>query len=640
MVVMCAWLFDVALSAMLNAGRFDLGFYAGRLYGLLAASFVLAVLLLENGLLHARLAAAHAEERSRAADLQQATARLESLNAQLGDSNLLLQEQTQHKSHFLANMSHELRTPLNAIIGFADLLRAGRGGDANNQRTFAGHIYQSGHHLLSLINDILDLSKIEAGKVEISLEPIHWKATLADAVALLANQAAAKGVDLGSTRTSSVETFVADSSTAQADPAQSALQRREVRPARRPRDRAGKSCRPETGRHRVAGLLRGHAAASACNGLRDVRRDFGLRRRDGHCGGRHAPALHPVHADREQEIQRSKARGWDCPSFTGWLSCTDGTVAVTSEPGKGSCFTVWLPLRLEGERASGRTKLEMASLLKHPLALVIEDNESAAMLMRAQLETHGFTVRHVASAEAALAIVGECTPAVITLDIELPGMDGWEFLARLKKRAVWDGVPIVVVSVLDEARTGFSLGAALVLQKPIGGDALANGLKRLGLTLGEDSDATVLVIDDDVGAVEVLASQLHQRGCTVLRALGGREGIELARRFRPDLIALDLEMPEVNGFEVVEALKDDASTAQIPIVVVTAKDLTAQDRKMLNGHILDIVSKAEFDQGRFMNEVWRALSRPAMSRAHGEGVSNLRQHPRAARADIVPTSLG
>ena len=626
MVVMCAWLFDVALSAMLNAGRFDLGFYAGRLYGLLAASFVLAVLLLENGLLHARLAAAHTEERRRTADLQQATERLESLNAQLGDSNLLLQEQTQHKTEFLANMSHELRTPLNAIIGFAELLRIGRGGDANNQRTFAAHIYQSGHHLLSLINDILDLSKIEAGKVEISLEPIQWKPTLADAVALLANQAAAKGIALRIDPHSSVETFVADPRRLKqillnllSNAVKFAPQGGQVTLRAEAVDRQ----RAETGSPGFADGARMPLPATDFEKFVEISvSDDGMG-----IAADDMSRLFTPFTQIANKRTKIEGTGLGLSVVHRLAQLHGGTVAVASEPGKGSCFTVWLPLRLEGELANGRTKLEMASLLEHPLALVIEDNEAAALLMRAQLETHGFIVRHVVSAEAALAIVGECTPAVITLDIELPGMDGWEFVARLKKTAAWEGVPIVVVSVLDEARTGFSLGAALVLQKPIGGDALAKGLKQLGLTLGEGSDATVLVIDDDVGAVEVLASQLHQRGCTVLRALGGREGIELARRFRPDLIALDLEMPEVNGFEVVEALKDDVSTAQIPIVVVTAKDLTAQDRKVLNGHILDIVGKAEFEQGRFMNEVWRALSRPAMNRVHGDGVANTRQHP-------------
>jgi len=155
------------------------------------------------------------------------------------------------------------------------------------------------------------------------------------------------------------------------------------------------------------------------------------------------------------------------------------------------------------------------------------------------------------------------------------------------------------------------LGAALVLQKPIVRDALTRGLQRLGFAPDEEREVTVLVIDDDSGAVELLASQLRQRRYVVLRALGGREGIELARRFLPDLIALDLEMPEVNGFEVAEALKAAPATAQIPIIVVTAKDLTPADRAQLNGHVLEIVGKAEFNHGRFMSEVERAMAKPA-----------------------------
>ncbi|MEP6874899.1 MAG: response regulator [Burkholderiales bacterium] len=125
------------------------------------------------------------------------------------------------------------------------------------------------------------------------------------------------------------------------------------------------------------------------------------------------------------------------------------------------------------------------------------------------------------------------------------------------------------------------------------------------------------MIDDDPSAVELLATQLHQRRCVVLRALGGREGIELARRFRPDLIALDLDMPEVNGFEVVEALKGSAATAHIPVVVVTAKDLTQADRTQLNGRIREIVGKADFNHGRFIGEVERAMAKPAQGHASG-----------------------
>lgn len=601
-VVMCAWLFDIALSAVLNAGRFDLGFYAGRAYGLLAASFVLGVLLLENGRLHAWLAQAHAHEHQRAADLQQLSARLESLNEQL-------QQQTRLKSEFLANMSHELRTPLNAIIGFSDLLKTGAGDDPDQQRTFAGHIFQSGHHLLALINDILDLSKIEAGKVEIALDPVHLETALADAFVLLTPQARAKRIRLKINH----------------DGAKGALRvdRRRLKQILLNLASNAMKFTPEGGQVTLGATMVERArAAEALPGFRE---------------GMRLP-LPPSEFDRFVEISVSDTGIGIAPEdmrrlFTPFTQVAnaltrnvegtglglvmvhrlaqlhEGTVAVTSEPGQGSCFTVWLPWRTGAETASDALPTMPSPQPARPLALVVEDNEEAAALMRVQLEAKGFGVRCVTSAEAALALVDECTPNLITLDILLPGMDGWQFLARLRETPRWESVPVVVVSVVADQGRGFSLGAAMVLQKPIGRDALAKGLERLGLVPSAEREMTVLVIDDDTSAVELLATQLHQRDYTVLRALGGREGIELARRFRPDLIALDLEMPEVNGFDVVEALKGNPSTAHIPIVVVTAKDLSATDRERLNGHILDIVGKAEFNHG-FVGEVQRALSKP------------------------------
>ena len=196
---------------------------------------------------------------------------------------------------------------------------------------------------------------------------------------------------------------------------------------------------------------------------------------------------------------------------------------------------------------------------------------------------------------------------------------------------------MVVVSVLPEHGEGFSLGASLVLQKPVNREALTKGLARLGLTADPRREVTVLVVDDDPHAVELIATHLHQPGYMVLRASGGREGIRLAQRYRPDLIALDLEMPEVNGFDVVQALAEDAATSQIPILVVTARP-DEPDREQLNGHIFDLVDKAGFEQGRFMSEVRRALSRPAVGRVNGDGAS-ARQLARRAHADALPASL-
>ncbi len=609
MVVLCAWLCDIALSAMLNAGRFDLGFYFGRVFGLLAASFVLGVLLLENGLLHARLMLAHAHEHQRALALQSLSERLESLNGQLERSNHQLLEQTRLKSEFLANMSHELRTPLNAVIGFSDMLKDGIVEDHAKQREFASHIFQSGHHLLALISDILDLSKIEAGKAEIALDRVDLHAALSEVLALLATQAHAKRIRFVIERRGALGVLLADN--------------RRLKQILLNLVSNAMKFTPAEGLVTLAAEVVGRERASSAKpGFRE-----GLRMPLP--AGEHERFVEISVSDTGIGIAPDEVRQLFAPfmqvpnALTRSLEGTGlglvmvhrlaelhgGTVAVTSEPGQGSCFTVWLPWRADSEPTNAASLPAAATLAAPPLALVVEDNEEAAALMQAQLEAKGFAVRRVSSAEEALALVGHCIPDLITLDILLPDMDGWEFLARLKKTPDWEAVPVVVVSVVADQGKGFSLGAALVLQKPIGRDALAKGLAHLGLMPGEGRDVTVLVVDDDAVAVELLATQLHQRDYTVLRAHGGQEGIELARRFTPDLITLDLDMPEVNGFDVVEALQDRPHTARIPIVVVTSKDLSATDRQRLNGHVLNIVGKADFNHGRFIGEVQRALSK-------------------------------
>jgi CheY-like chemotaxis protein len=285
-----------------------------------------------------------------------------------------------------------------------------------------------------------------------------------------------------------------------------------------------------------------------------------------------------------------------------------GAVGVSSEPGRGSCFTVWLPWREPAQQAKAMAPLVPG---RDRLALVVEDDDRAAALMALQLQAQGFRTRRAISAEQALELEREMVPDLVTLDIELPGMDGWEFISRMKQLPRWESVPVVVVSVLGENGRGYALGASLTLQKPIRMDELERGLRRLGFER-DGPGATALVVDDDARAVELVARPLQQLGCVVLRAYGGAEGIELARRCGPDMIMLDLEMPEVSGFEVVDALKGDPATAGIPIVIVTARDLGPEDRRRLKGRIQELVDKVGFDEGRFLGEVRRALSQGAV----------------------------
>ncbi|MGA0610749.1 response regulator [Caldimonas sp. KR1-144] len=602
-VVLCAWLFDVGLSAVLNAGRFDLGFYAGRAYGLAAATFVLARLLLENGVLHARLVHAHARETLRSAELGRVMHQLQSVNAELSESNRRLEEQGRFKSEFLANMSHELRTPLNAIIGFSEMLKNGMAGAVSErQRSFAGYILDGGHHLLALINDILDLSKIEAGRIEIEPEPLRPDALLHEVTTMVTEQARKRGIGLELVEHEDVGLIDADRrrikqvllnllSNAVKFSAEGAQVRIDLRVVARERAASGLP-----GFHEGMRLPLPESATERFVEISVSDSGIGIAPQDIH------KLFKPFTQIANAVTRNVEGTGLGLVIVHRLVELHGGAAAVTSEAGRGSCFTVWLPCRPE-ERA----QQSAPAAKSRPVVLVIEDHHEAALLMAAQLEALGLAVRRVASAEDALALADEFTPHLITLDIILPGMDGWEFLAKLKGMPAWAAVPVVVVSVAAEPGKGFSLGASLVLQKPIEHQALAKGLERLGLVPNAQRECTVLVVDDDAESVELLSSQLRQRRYTVLRALGGREGIELARRFRPDLIALDLEMPGVSGFDVVEALKADPSTAHIPIVVVTAQDLSAGDRLRLNGQIQDIVGKSQFDQGRFIGEVQRAI---------------------------------
>jgi CheY-like chemotaxis protein len=241
-------------------------------------------------------------------------------------------------------------------------------------------------------------------------------------------------------------------------------------------------------------------------------------------------------------------------------------------------------------------------------ALVVEGDFNSAELIRVQLEGEGFEVLHADSAESALAIAAARPLALITVDILLPHLDGWELIGRLKELPDLRRIPVVIISILPDRNKGFALGAAAVMQKPISRLELSEALVRIGLAPLMGGTLRVLVVDDDPKAVELVAVRIKGLAGTVLRARGGREAIDIARRELPDLIILDLMMPEVNGFDVVEALNADPATARIPIVVVTAKTISAADRIRLNGYVTAIVEKASFDAGRLTTEVRRAMA--------------------------------
>ena len=290
-----------------------------------------------------------------------------------------------------------------------------------------------------------------------------------------------------------------------------------------------------------------------------------------------------------------------------------GSVAVETAVGQGSRFTVWLPIRSAEEAALTPAKEPTARRVEAPpgapVALVVEDDFKSAELIRLQLEAEGFRVLHASSAESALLLAAQQPLSVITLDIMLPDMDGWEFLRRIKQVPALAQIPVVMISIVADHSRGFALGAAAVMQKPISRQELYESLVGLSLPpRSDDRSLKVLVVDDDPKAVDLIAIHVQGMAGTIQHAYGGQEAIDSARRDLPDLIVLDLMMPEVDGFDVVRALHEHPDTAGIPILVVTSKQVTAEDRARLNGYVATIIKKAEFDREAFTAEVRRAVS--------------------------------
>ena len=527
--------------------------------------------------------------------------------------NVELEDASRMKSEFLANMSHELRTPLNAIIGFSEVLRDGLVGPmSEQQRNFTGDILRSGQHLLSLINDILDLSKVEAGKMLLDLDPVEVSSLFVNSLTIVREKAAARGIRLTLETETGLGSIMADA--------------RKVKQI-------------------VYNLLSNAVKFTGDGGVVTLRAAKVDRTRVGQLDGKPGRTFVPCEntladfleisvtdsgigiaaEDLEHlfkpfsQIDSGLARkfegtGLGLAMVKLLADLHGGSVAVESEVGAGSRFTVWLPLRRLERPATPVVDdpAPVSSATKRTdvrTALVVDDDLTSADLIRIQLEAEGFTVVHALSGESALQLAARQPLALITLDIALPRMDGWDFLTRIKKVPALRHVPVVIISIMADFTKGFALGAAAVMQKPVTRKELYGSLAQLGLFApAEGKKLTVLVVDDDPKAVELVAVRLAAIGASVVRAHGGQEAIDLARSELPGLIVLDLMMPSVNGFDVVEALRERAETARIPVIVVTATRITEVDHERLGGAVTAIMEKGQFDRARFSSEVQRALS--------------------------------
>jgi DNA-binding response OmpR family regulator len=278
-----------------------------------------------------------------------------------------------------------------------------------------------------------------------------------------------------------------------------------------------------------------------------------------------------------------------------------GRIELVSELGSGSRFTASFPQAHQPSAAAdavsqGETSDPVAIAVARPGAdvLVIEDDPSAVRLLRTYLETDGFGVRVARDGPSGLAEARARPPAAIILDILLPGTDGWEVLREFKADPTLRDVPVIIVSVVDERGLGLALGAVDYFLKPIDRAALLERLSRYTFTTKvKKGSIRVLAVDDDPAALDLIDAALQPEGFDVVRATGGREAIDRAAAEPFDLVVCDLLMPDLDGFDVVTALKAEPSSREVPILILTAHTLTDAEKVRLNGQILGIVEKGE-----------------------------------------------
>jgi PAS domain S-box-containing protein len=474
------------------------------------------------------------------------------------------------KSQFLANMSHELRTPLNAILGFSELLSddtTDRFDDATRRR-FLDQIHSGGQHLLQLINDILDLSKVEAGQMELQLEPVELATLIAEVRETIEPLAQSKSLILTTAPVATLR-LIADaakvkqmllnlvSNAVKFTPRGGHIEIR-TRSAESWVDIAVSDSGIGIAEHDLGRLFKEFQQLDAGVGQRQTGTGLGLALT------RHFAEMH------------------------------GGQVSVASELGKGSTFTLRLPLEAPTGRVSAPVAPTQAAAIdpSRPLVLVVDDNPQAAEILARHLDAGGFRVELARTGPEALLMARDLKPAAITLDILLPELDGWEVLNRLKADETTQNIPVVVVSVVDNPALGRALGAYDYFVKPVDGKALLSRLGQYTFTTKVESEPVqVLIVDDEPANLDLLESLLKPAGFGVLRAAGGREGIDIAKAQMPSLILLDLMMPGVTGFDVVEALRNEEVTRSIPIMVLTAKTLTADDKTTLNGQVAAIFER-------------------------------------------------
>jgi PAS domain S-box-containing protein len=476
------------------------------------------------------------------------------------------------KSNFLANMSHELRTPLNAIIGYSEMLQELAEDDGQvDYMADLKKIHSAGKHLLELINDVLDISKIEAGKMDLYLEDFSVDQLLEDVQAVIVPLAQKNSNEFVIESSGQLGTIHADATKTR----QSLL------------NLLSNACKFT---HEGKVTVRAHRDAAW----------IAFEVEDTGIGMTHEQMAKLFRAFQQADSSTTRkfgGTGLGLAISRHFCRMMNGDITVASEVGKGTVFTMRIPADVVPRYAEGpatpdqeaaETPVE-ALPATAAVVLVIDDDPVVGDLLRRTLSKDGFRVAYARSGAEGLQLARQLRPDAITLDVMMPGMDGWEVMTQLKSDPLLHDIPVIMLTIVDDKKAGFALGATEYLTKPFDRERLSALLSRVSPAR---TSRVALVVDDEADNRVLLARTLQSEGWTVVEAVNGRDALDKIAERRPEIIFLDLMMPEMDGFEFVDRLRSNELTQSIPVLVVTARDLTPQDRQRLSGGVQNILQKA------------------------------------------------
>lgn len=522
--------------------------------------------------------------------------RLAATNQELELRNREVERATQMKSRFLASMSHELRTPLNAIVGFSDLLAEGISGALNTkQKRFVDHIKQGSTHLLQLINDILDLSKIEAGQLELHTEEFLVQDALPEVLSTIDPLAVAKNIRL--------EQKLETKSLAKAD---------RVR---------FKQILYNLLSNAVKFTPKGGRISIRCVDDWDFVRisvtDTGIGIR---------PEDQKIIFDEFRQGEGSadgmhEGTGLGLAITRRLVEEQGGRITLESEFGKGSCFTFSLPAVEPKAQAHAveeptRASVTTTSGRLTPLVLIVDDEVPARELLASYLEPE-YRVAMAESGAKALKEAQRLRPDAITLDVMMPGSDGFETLVALRKNPITADIPVIILSIVDQKQVGFALGAADYLIKPVRKPALLETIRK-HVPSPADEDSSILLVDDDPQALELLEEALRSAGYEVQSVRSGARALEVLTNKVVGAILLDLLMPGMDGFQVIRHVRQEPALKDLPILVMTAKNLSREEIALLTRETQGLLQKDNSWKQQLIAEVGRVIRGHKMAKSAGQ----------------------